>query len=201
MFIVMGDIVKKESDRVLISAEEVEEKIVVIRKMEVIADADVAELYGVETRRVNEAVKNNRDKFPSDYMFELTKRELYDLRSKKTTPKVSAKSRSTTKVFTEKGLYLLATILKSERAKAVTFVIIETFFKVRRLKNELVSLHKEADKEVQKIKMKHFGEVLTDIVMPDMETSETESSLELNFIIGKIKHTVKRVRKGESKQE
>lgn len=57
MFIVMGDIVKKDSGRALISAEEVEEKIVVIRKMEVIADADVAELYGVETRRVNEAVK------------------------------------------------------------------------------------------------------------------------------------------------
>ena len=113
--------------------------------MAVIADADVAELYGVETRRVNEAVKNNRDKFPSDYMFELTKRELYDLRSKKTTTKVSVKSRSTTKVFTEKGLYMLATILKSERAKAVTFVIIETFFKVRSLKDELVSLHKEAE--------------------------------------------------------
>lgn len=145
MFIVMGDIVKKDSGRVLISAAEVEEKIVEIRKMAVIADADVAELYGVETRRVNEAVKNNRDKFPSDYMFELTKRELYDLRSKKTTTKVSVKSRSTTKVFTEKGLYMLATILKSERAKAVTFVIIETFFKVRRLKDELVSLHKEAE--------------------------------------------------------
>lgn len=201
MFIVMGDIVKKDSGRVLISAAEVEEKIVEIRKMAVIADADVAELYGVETRRVNEAVKNNRDKFPSDYMFELTKRELYDLRSKKTTTKVSVKSRSTTKVFTEKGLYMLATILKSERAKAVTFVIIETFFKVRRLKDELVSLHKEADKDVQKTKMKHFGEVLTDIVMPDMETSETESSLELNFFIGKIKHTVKRVRKGEADQK
>ena len=145
MFIVMGDIVKKDFGRVLISAAEVEEKIVEIRKMAVIADADVAELYGVETRRVNEAVKNNRDKFPSDYMFELTKRELYDLRSKKTTTKVSVKSRSTTKVFTEKGLYMLATILKSERAKAVTFVIIETFFKVRRLKDELVSLHKEAE--------------------------------------------------------
>lgn len=114
MFIVMGDIVKKDSGRVLISAAEVEEKIVEIRKMAVIADADVAELYGVETRRVNEAVKNNRDKFPSDYMFELTKRELYDLRSKKTTTKVSVKSRSTTKVFNEKGLYMLATILKSE---------------------------------------------------------------------------------------
>ena len=94
---------------------------------------------------------------------------------------------------------MLATILKSERATAVTIAIIETFAKVRELKRELVELHKETDKAVQEKKMHHFGEVLTDIVMPDLETSETESSLEINFIIGKIKHTVKRVRKGDSK--
>lgn len=92
---------------------------------------------------------------------------------------------------------MLATILKSDRAKAVSFAIIETFAKVRGLKRELLDLHKETDKEKQASKMKHFGEVLTDIVMPDLETQETESSLELNFIIGKIKHSVKRVRKEE----
>ena len=68
------------------------------------------------------------------------------------------------------------------------------------LKHELLELHKETDKEKQKTKMQHFGEVLTDIVMPDLQTQETESSLEINFIIGKIKHTVKRVRKEDSKQ-
>ncbi len=94
---------------------------------------------------------------------------------------------------------MLATILKSERATAVTIAIIETFAKVRELKRELVELHKETDKAVQEKKMRHFGEVLTDIVMPDLETAETESSLEINFIIGKINHTVKRVRKGDSK--
>ena len=94
---------------------------------------------------------------------------------------------------------MLATILKSERATAVTIAIIETFAKVRELKRELVELHKETDKAVQEKKMHHFGEVLTDIVMPDLETSETESSLEINFLIGKIKHTVKRVRKSDSK--
>ena len=81
-----------------------------------------------------------------------------------------------------------------------TFVIIETFAKVRELKRELLELHKETDKEKQKTKMQHFGEVLTDIVMPDLQTQETESSLEINFLIGKIKHTVKRVRKEDSKQ-
>ncbi len=70
---------------------------------------------------------------------------------------------------------------------------------MRELKRELVELHKETDKAMQEKKMQHFGEVLTDIVMPDLETSETESSLEINFLIGKIKHTVKRVRKSDSK--
>ena len=184
-----------DSNNLPVLYTEVASKIATIRQQAVIADADVAELYGVETRRINEAVRNNPDKFPIDYMFPLTNSELCDLRSKISTTKVSKKNRSATKVFTEKGLYMLATILKSERATAVTFAIIETFAKVRGLKRELVELHKETDKEVQASKMQHFGEVLSDIVMPDLETSETESTLELNFIIGKIKHTVKRVKK------
>ena len=150
---------------------------------------------------MNEAVRNNPDKFPPHYMFELTKSELADLRSKISSTKVSRKSRNATKVFTERGLYMLATILHSERATAATFAIIETFFKVRSLKRELVELHQETDKEKQASKMKHFGDVLTDIVMPDLQTSETESSLEINFLIGKIKHTVKRVRKEEPKKK
>jgi predicted XRE-type DNA-binding protein len=173
----------------------VESCIVSIREQNVISDADIATLYGVETKRVNEAVRNNPDKFPEDYMFTLTKDELIDLRSKFSTTKVSAKSRTMPKVFTEKGLYMLATILKSRRALDVTFAIIETFAKVRYLKREIVSLHRETDAKVQTEKMKRFGEVISDIVMPDLETSETESTLELNFFIGKIKHTVKRVKK------
>ena len=190
---------KKDSNLIPLSMKEVEDRIAVIRNVEVIADADVAALYGVETKRVNEAVRNNPDKFPAHYMFELSKSELSDLRSKISSTKISTKSRTSTKVFTERGLYMLATILHSERATAVTFAIIETFFKVRELKRELLELHQETDKEKQRTKMQHFGEVLTDIVMPDLQTSETESSLEINFLIGKIKHTVKRVRKEEKK--
>ena len=175
--------------------KEVNDSIVVIRETPVISDADVAFLYGIETRRVNEAVKNNPEKFPADYMFAITQKEKDDLRSKISTTRVSSKSRAQTKVFTEKGLYMLATVLKSSRAIDVTFAIIETFAKVRTLKRELKELHKETDKERQNAKMQHFGELLSDIVMPDLETSETESTLELNFLIGKIKHTVKRVKK------
>ncbi|MBQ4387236.1 MAG: ORF6N domain-containing protein [Prevotella sp.] len=176
---------------------QVQSHIIEIRHTPVIVDADVAALYGVETKRVNEAVRNNPDKFPEDYMFVLTADELQDLRSKNSSTKVSAKSRSLPKAFTEKGLYMLATILKSQRATEVTFAIIETFAKVRNLKRELKELHKETDASKQKVKMQHFGEVLSDIVMPDLETSETESTLELNFFIGKIKHTVKRVKKNK----
>lgn len=90
---------------------------------------------------------------------------------------------------------MLATILKSKSALNVTFAIIETFTKVRSLKRELVDLHHENNHEKQTTMMQHFGKVLSDIVMPDLETSETESTLELNFFIGKIKHTVKRIKK------
>jgi hypothetical protein len=99
------------------------------------------------------------------------------------------------KVFTEKGLYMLATILKSPIAVSVTFAIIETFAKVRYLKRELVTLHQEADLPQQSERLKRFGEVIADLVMPDLETSETESTLELDFFIGKLKHTVKRTKK------
>ena len=196
----MSDVVKKDENLLPALMREVEDKIAVIRDQEVIADADVAFLYGVQTKEVNQAVRNNKDKFPDGYMFELTNSELNDLRSKILTTNVSAMSRNPTKAFTERGLYMLATILKGERARNVTFTIIETFFKVRSLKRELLALHNETDKEVQKTKIQHFGEVLSDIVMPDLQTQETESSLEINFFIGKIKHTVKRVRK-ENKED
>lgn len=196
----MSDLVKKEANEMALNMQRVEDKIVVIRNLEVIADADVAALYGVETKRVNEAVRNNPEKYPARYMFELTNSELQDLRSKISSTNVSAMNRNPTKVFTDRGLYMLATILKGDKARDVTFAIIETFAKVRELKRELLELHKESDKEVQKTKMQHFGEVLSDIVMPDLQTLETESSLEINFFIGKIKHTVKRVRKEEPKR-
>ena len=76
-------------------------------------------------------------------MFTLNQEELQYLRSKISTTKLSLKSRTMPKVFTEKGLYMLATILKSKQALEATFAIVETFAKVRYLKREIVSLHKE----------------------------------------------------------
>ena len=185
--------------------QRVESMILGIRGVNVILDADVADLYGVETKRINEAVKNNPDKFPEDYMFVLTDEELQVLRSTNSTSdilrsKFSTKSRTLPKAFTEKGLYMLATILRSKKSIEVTFAIIETFVKVRKMKRELLDLHNETDKNILSDKMNHFSDVLSDIVMPDLETSETESILELNLIIGKVKHTVKRIRKNSNNE-
>ena len=185
----------KNKEQNILPLINVQQRIVSIREQQIIVDADVAYMYGVETKRINEAVRNNPDKFPADYMFVLTKKEIELLRSKNSSTKLSPKSRTLPKAFTEKGLYMLATILKSKNATAVTFAIIETFAKVRELKRELLSLHEETDKHQQGEKMKRFGEILSDVVMPDLEVAETESSLEINFFIGKIKHTVKRVKR------
>lgn len=206
----MSDLLKKNTDLLPALMREVEDKIIGVRGQKVLLDFHVAELYGVETKRVNEAVRNNPRKFPEGYVFELTKEESAALRSKLSTLEVSPltieqvhgkgrHSKYNFKAFTRKGLYMLATCLKSDRAADATVAIVETFDKVQTLKKELLELHTETDKEVQKTKIQHFGEVLSDIVMPDLQTQETESSLEINFFIGKIKHTVKRVRKEDKK--
>ena len=189
-----------------ISMEDVQNKIVVLRGEPVILDRDVATLYGVETREINQALKNNPRKFPAGYTYILDNQEVVDLRSKiltansentdhKNVDSISPKSRYNPTAFTEKGLYMMATILKSERATQTTIAIIETFAKTRYLKRELVALHKETDSAQASEKLKRFGEVIADLVMPDLETSETESTLELDFFIGKLKHTVKRTKK------
>ena len=109
-----------------------EDKIIVLRGIPVLLDSDVAELYGVETMRINEAVKNNPDKFPQGYIFELSKEEKKEVIEIFDNPKIKF-SPSLPKAFTEKGLYMLATILKSKKAVETTIDIIETFTRMREL--------------------------------------------------------------------
>ena len=102
---------------------QVEEKIITLRNQQVILDCDVAELYGVETKRINEAVSNNPEKFPEGYIFKLENNEVISLRSKFSTLKSNGRGQHPKyphKDFTEKGLYMLATILKSPRAVQTT---------------------------------------------------------------------------------
>src|ERR1700722_10245112 len=117
----------------IIRQDQVQEKIITIRNQKVIIDADVAELYGVETKRINEAVKNNPEKFPDGYLFEINKLEKNELVENFDRFKKLKHSSAPLKGFTEKGLYMLATILKSPKAVETTLAIIDTFAKVREL--------------------------------------------------------------------
>ena len=187
-----------------ISYVDVQKRIVVVRQQAVILDADVAALYGVETKRVNEAVRNNPDKFPPEYLFTLDKDESSALRSKISTLENKSgrghHSKHGYKAFTERGLYMLATILKSRQAVETTFAIIETFAQVRGLKRDLLALNRPETKGKRSL-MQRFGETLHSIVMPDPDIDETQASLELNFLIGKVKYTVRRIRKNQGNKE
>ena len=113
-------------------AFQIEDKIVSLKGKPVLIDRDVAQLYGVPTKRINEAVKNNQNKFPQGYVIPLNKQEWDRLRSKYSTTNI-AKVRVIPKAFTEKGLYMLATILRSDQAVEATISIIETFTQLRAL--------------------------------------------------------------------
>ena len=176
----------------IIKIEQVEEKILILRGVRVIIDADVAALYGVETREINQAVKNNPKKFPKGYVIELETNDLEILRSKFLTAKLNPKSRYHPQAFTERGLYMLATILKSDRATDTTIAIIEAFAKFRELARTVNELAQTSDIQTQKGLMDKGGEIISDIIGDNLETTETESEFELNFAVVKLKHKVKR---------
>lgn len=161
------------------------------RKHRIILDYDVAALYGVETREINQAVKNNPEKFPDGYIIEIEKQEFINLRSKFLIAN-NHKNRVLPKAFTEKGLYMLATILRSECATQTTIAIVETFTKIRELSRTVAELSSTGDQYAQKDLMQKSGNIIDDILGDDLRTTDTETSLELNLAVLKFKHTVKR---------
>ncbi len=116
-----------------ISEETITQKIYLIRGQKIMLDRDLAELYGVENKRLGEQVKRNINKFPEDFMFQLSKKEVDDLRSHFATTNISSKSRVLPTAFTEHGVLMLANVLNSERASNVSIQIIRIFTKMREL--------------------------------------------------------------------
>ena len=179
----------------VIKQDQVQEKIVIIRNQKVIVDTDVAELYGVETKRINEAVKNNPEKFPKGYLFSLNKQEKDELVENFDRFRKLKHSTASLKVFTEKGLYMLATILKSPKAVETTLAIIDTFAKVRELSHavhQIQSLPENSPK--QKTLIEHTGDLIADLMIPEdeLEVTGTETTYEMNFAVFKIKRTIKK---------
>ena len=161
-------------------------------------DGDVAEIYGVETKRVNEAVKNNLDKFPEDYLFELSQEEKDELVENFDRFNRLKHSTANPKVFTEKGLYMLATILKSKQATETTFAIIETFARIRHLSRTLNQLTETENETQQKALMQKSGQIIAEVLGEEFSTTDTETTVELNVAFLKVKHTIKRKRDEKS---
>jgi len=175
----------------------IEKAIVSVKGQNVLIDSDVAKIYGVETREVNQAIKNNPDKFPPGYIVEADKDELIknfdkfkNIRNYPGTPKA----------FTEKGLYMLATILRSPQATTATIAIIETFTKLRELSHTITKLADAKEKTEQQSLMQKSGDIFSELVAADMPVSGTETTLEINFAVMKFRHTVKREKKKETVQ-
>lgn len=181
----------------IIKIEDVKSMIVPLRGVDVIPDFLVAHLYGVQTKEVNQAVKNNPDKFPEGFIMEYSSEEKSELVKKFDRFNIKHSS-ATIKGFTEKGLYMLATILKSPIATQTTLAIVNTFAEVRELKHRLLEVHDKKSQHEKELGMKRIGEILADLIMPDLETTETQSTLEFNFVIGKLKHSVTRQRKNDN---
>lgn len=111
----------------------IEKMIFIMRGVKVMLDSDLAELYGVETKNLNKAVKRNSERFPEDFMFRLNSEELADLRCQIGTAKNDNKRRFSPYVFTENGVAMLSGILNSDRAITVNISIMRTFTKIRSL--------------------------------------------------------------------
>ncbi|MBP5556525.1 MAG: ORF6N domain-containing protein [Bacteroidales bacterium] len=174
---------------------QVEEKIITLRDQQVILDCDVAELYGVETKEINQAVRNNPEKFPEGYIFQIDSQEFTILRSKILTAKFS-KTRQFPKAFTEKGLYMLATILKSPRAVQTTIAIVEAYAKLKELSRVIVEIPKQQEnKDIQKKLAHRSGQLVEDLMSDVLPKQSSETTIELNLAMLKFRHTVHREKK------
>jgi phage regulator Rha-like protein len=170
----------------------IEKAIISVKGHNVIIDSDVAKIYGVETREVNQAIKNNPDKFPAGYVVEADKDELIKKFDKSKNIKNYP---GTPKAFTEKGLYMLATILRSPQATAATIAIIEAFAKLRELSHTIAKLADTKEKPEQQFLMQKSGDIFTELIAADLPVSGTETTLEINFAVMKFRHTIKKEKK------
>jgi len=181
----------------IITYKDVEDKVINIRNMPVILDSDVAELYQVETKEINQAVSRNTEKFPTGYLIELTSEEKKELVTNCDRFNSLKHSTALPKAFTERGLYMLATILKSPTATQTTLLIIDTFAKVRelgRVIDQVQALPENSPK--QKALMEKTGDLIAELIVPDddLHVVGTETTIEMNFAIFKIKKTVKKAK-------
>ncbi|MBC8553478.1 MAG: ORF6N domain-containing protein [Candidatus Brocadiales bacterium] len=135
----------------LIPQETIEGKILLIRGHKVMLDKDLAELYGVTTGNLNKAVRRNIDRFPEDFMFQLSKNEYDSLRFQFGILKKGQHSKYLPQVFTQDGVAMLSSVLNSQKAIQVNIQIMRTFTKLR----EMMMSHKDLQKKIEDMERRH----------------------------------------------
>ena len=123
--------VKKEQMVEVATIENIQNKVYVIRGQQVMLDTDLAVIYGYEVKKLNQQVKRNIERFPDDFMFQLNEIELNYLRSHFVTANINSQSRARPYVFTEQGIYMLATVLRGELAEQQSIFIMRAFREMR----------------------------------------------------------------------
>ena len=171
--------------------EQIVSRILLVRGQKVMLDADLAELYGISTGRFNEQVRRNRDRFPSDFMFQLTNQEVERLRSQIAisigdTGRIGRGGRRYLPfAFTEHGAIMAATILNTPRATEVAVFVVRAFVRLR----EMVAANKELSKKLDELerRVSHHDEAITSIVKAIRELAtppEPKPRRRIGFISG-----------------
>ncbi len=137
----------------LVRTEQIERSILLIRGHKVMLDAALAELYGVQAKVLNQAVKRNKDRFPSDFMFRLTDEEFYSLRSQIVTLETGRgrHRKYLPYAFTEQGVAMLSSVLRSKRAVRVNVEIMRAFVRLR----EVLAAHKDLARKLEALEKKY----------------------------------------------
>ena len=170
------------SPNALVPVTLIERSIYLIRGHKVMIDTDLAQLYDVPTYRLNEAVKRNRKRFPSDFMFQLSKEEAESLTSQFAISKKGRGGRRTSPfVFTEQGVAMLSTVLNSERAIQVNIVIMRAFVKLRQMLESNEELNRKFAVVIRKLAIhdKYFTLVFDEL--KKLTTPPTTSRRQIGF--------------------
>lgn len=159
----------------LVPQQLIENKIFIVRGKKVLLNSDLAVLYGVETKMLNRAVKRNMERFPEDFMFQLTKEEYAELlRCQFGTLKRGQHSKYLPYAFTENGVAMLSSVLNSKRAIHVNIQIMRIFTKIR----EMIATHKDLKQKVEAMEKKYdyqfkvVFEAIKQLMEPSQKTSK-----------------------------
>jgi predicted DNA binding protein len=172
--------VKEIATTALIPAERIERAILLVRSHKVILDSDLAALYGVRTKRLNEQVRRNRVRFPPDFMFQLTDREVKLLRSQTATSKSGRGGRRYRPyVFTEHGALMAATVLNSQIAVRVSVQIVRAFVRLR----QLLATHAQLARQLADLERRYDAQfkVVFDAIKELMTPPQPEVNRKIGF--------------------